>query len=195
MGLGLLSFGIMLIIKRKLINLWEKLKLKIRRFVKIVAHYSKFSPFEDNFIPAFFLLFALWGAVRSFPEVISQNTVSQRIFASRKFPRTTVYQKVIFPGGSFPEGQFPRRTVSQKDSLPEGQFPRRTFSQKDSLPELSFCFWENTLLGNYASGKLSFWETVVLGNCCLGNWPSGKLPTGKKPTRKNPLGNYLWKTS
>ena len=93
----------------------------------------------------------------SFPEVSSQNTVSQRIFPSRKFPRRTVSQKACFPVGSFPEGQFPRRTVSQSDTFPEvlfprRQFPRRMFSQKVKINSGKTFFWGNTLK------KLPYWR-------------------------------------
>ena len=71
------------------------------------------------------------------------------MFPSRKFPRRTVSQRVIFPEGFFPEGQFPRRTVSQSDAFPEGQFPRRKFPRRQ-VPRVDFF-----LLGKHPSGKLS----------------------------------------
>ena len=48
-------------------------------------------------------------------------------FPSRKFPRTTVFQKVSFPEDSFPD------EVSKKDIFPDDSFPDiliKIFSQR-----------------------------------------------------------------
>jgi len=50
---------------------------------------------------------------------------------------------------------------------------------------LSFYYWENNLLGNYASDKLSFWKIYLLGNFLLGKTPLGiilkEITSGKLP--------------
>ena len=87
----------------------------------------------------------------SFPEEIFQNTVSQRIFAIGKFPRTTVW--------TVSEGYFARRQV-----------PRVEFLLLGKQPSGKLAFWETGLLGNLPSGKL-----VVLGKI-LWEVTSGKVP-------------------
>ena len=110
--------------------------------------------------------------LRSFPEVISYNTVSQRSFPCRKFPRTTISPKVRLQEGNFLERQFPRRKVSLKGSFADDMCPTRKvfwgfygifFEETGTLSSWKLHLWETVLLGNCFSGKpMFFWETNLL---------------------------------